>query len=54
MAQTEQSRQGDYLNKKSQRKTEYANTQQGLPVHGIFSHVTILMKALMVVGKVFS
>jgi hypothetical protein len=26
-------------------KTEYTNTQQGLPVHGIHSHVTRLMKA---------
>jgi hypothetical protein len=40
--------------KRAQCKTEYANTQQGLPVHGILSHVTRLMKALMVVGKIFS
>jgi hypothetical protein len=44
----------DYLNKKSQSKTEYFNTQQDLPIYGILSHVTRLMKALMVVGKISS
>jgi hypothetical protein len=52
--QAELSRQGDYLNKKLQGKTEYSNTQQGLPVHGIHSHVTRLMKASQVLDRVFS
>jgi hypothetical protein len=54
MVQAELSRQVDYLNKKIQGKTEYSNTQQGLPVHGIHSHVTRLMKASQVLGRVFS
>jgi hypothetical protein len=35
-------------------KTEYTNTQQGLPVHGIHSHVTRLMKAYDSSGFSFS
>jgi hypothetical protein len=35
-------------------KTEYTNTQQGLPVHGILSHVTRLMKAYNGSGFNFS
>jgi hypothetical protein len=53
-AQEEQSRQGDHLNKKFQGKTEYSNTQQGLPVYGILSHVTRIMTDFQVLGKVFS
>jgi hypothetical protein len=54
MVQVEQSPQGDYLEQKLHCKTEYSNTQQGLPVHGILSHVTRLMKAFLVMSKVFS
>jgi hypothetical protein len=54
MVQAKLSRQGDYLNKKFHGKTEYSNTQQGLPVHGIHSHITRLMKAFQVLGRVFS
>jgi hypothetical protein len=35
-------------------KTEYTNTQQGLPVHGILSHVTRLMKVYNGSGFSFS
>jgi hypothetical protein len=35
-------------------KTEYTNTQQGLPVHGILSHVTRHMKAYTGSGFNFS
>jgi hypothetical protein len=52
--QAELSRQEDYLSKNSQGKTEYSNTQQGLPVHGILSHIARLMMAFRVLGKVFS
>jgi hypothetical protein len=43
----------DYLNKVT-RQDEYSNTQQGLPGHGILSHITILMKAFQALGKIFS
>jgi hypothetical protein len=42
MVQAEQSPQGEYLEQKSHCKAEYSNTQQGLPVHGILSHVVRL------------
>jgi hypothetical protein len=35
-------------------KAEYTNTQQGLPVHGIHSHVTRLMKVYNGSGFNFS
>jgi hypothetical protein len=35
---------GGLPEQKSQGKTEYSNTQQGLPSYGILSHVTRLMK----------
>jgi hypothetical protein len=35
-------------------KAEYTNTQLGLPVHGIHSHVTRLMKAYKGSGFSFS
>jgi hypothetical protein len=54
MAYAEQGRQEDYLSKNSQGKTVYSNTQQGLPVHGILSHIARLMMAFRVLGKVFS
>jgi hypothetical protein len=37
-----------------QSKAEYTNTQQDLPAHGILSHVSRLMQAFRVLGKVFS
>jgi hypothetical protein len=51
--QAELSHRVDYLNKVT-RQDEYSNTQQGLPGHGILSHITILMKAFQALGKIFS
>jgi hypothetical protein len=42
------------MNKKLQGKTEYSNTQKGLPVHRIHSHLTRLMKVYDGSGFSFS
>jgi hypothetical protein len=54
MVPAEQGHQGVLPEEKSQCKTEYSNTQQGLPVHDILSRVTRLMKAFRVLDRVFS
>jgi hypothetical protein len=45
---------GGLPEQKLQGKTEYSNTQQGLPGHSIHRHVTRLMKGFQVLGRVFS
>jgi hypothetical protein len=54
MAKAEQSPQGDYLNKIHNARLSILILSKAYPFHGILSHVTRLMKALMVMGKVFS
>jgi hypothetical protein len=45
---------GGLPEQKLQGKAEYPNTQQGLRVHGIYSHVSRLMKACNGSGFSFS
>jgi hypothetical protein len=54
MVQVEQIPQGDYLNKSHNTRLSVLILSKPYPFHGILSHVTRLMKALMVMGKVFS
>jgi hypothetical protein len=54
MVQVEQSPQGDYREQNHNARLSILILSKAYPFHGILSHVTRLMRALMVVGKVFS